>query len=64
MTRALGPKIRELWQEDLFTTIHMGSSRYFLPNELETPGLPAEQRAVDPARIPAGAERVRRVRVA
>jgi hypothetical protein len=30
----MSKQIATLWWSDLFTTIHMGSSRYFLPNEL------------------------------
>jgi len=36
---SIGDKIDNLRREDLFTTIHMGSSRYFLPNEIEPSGL-------------------------
>jgi hypothetical protein len=32
---SVGDRIDHLQREDLFTTIHMGSSRYFLPNEIE-----------------------------
>ena len=31
---SIGPRIESLRWVDLFTTIHMGSSRYFVPNEL------------------------------
>ena len=33
---SIGKKIKTLKWVELFTTIHMGSSRYFIPNELET----------------------------
>lgn len=34
---AAGDDVATLRREDVFTTIHMGSSRYFVPNELNTP---------------------------
>jgi len=46
---SIGDKIDNLRREDLFTTIHMGSSRYFLPNEIEPSGsaVPKTARSID-----------------
>ena len=57
--------LRSLRQDDAFTTIHMGSSRYFVPHELapsEAP-LSPDQRAVDPKRLDAGVQRRRCLRI-
>ena len=36
----IGDQLESLEWRDLFTTIHMGSSRYFIPNELNRPEIP------------------------
>ena len=55
-----GAEIENLRREATFTTIHMGSSRYFIANELaETP--PADR--VDPKAITSGVELERTVAV-
>jgi len=55
--------VRELWQEDFLTTIHMGSSRYFVPHELVGPPASEIERRVDPAQLGAGVERARQLRI-
>jgi hypothetical protein len=59
-----GPRLRYLrWGEE-FTTIHMGSSRYFILGALEvSPGLAAVEGEVDLSRMAAGVRRSRAVRV-
>jgi hypothetical protein len=42
----------------------MGSSRYFVPNELVGAPAPDAERRVDPSRLKAGAVRSRRLRIA
>jgi hypothetical protein len=42
-----------LQRGEIFTTIHMGSAQYFIPNELE-PSLGETDDRIDPAQIPAG----------
>ena len=57
-------KVVELRWEPVFTTIHMGSSRYFIPNELEVsfPQAASDQaHAVDPRRVRAGVRLERNV---
>ena len=55
-----GADIEELRREATFTTIHMGSSRYFIANELaDSP--PADR--VDPAAVVHGVELERTVTV-
>jgi len=55
--------VRELHCEQNFTTIHMGSSRYFVPNEL--PDIPEDEYwdPVDVSRLREGVERTLRVRL-
>jgi hypothetical protein len=53
-----GARLLELRRDANFTTIHMGSSRYFVPNELADVG-PAE--AIDPAHVVTGVTRDRTV---
>lgn len=61
----LGERIDELVRGDAFTTIHMGSSRYFVPHELEPARVePAEFLDPVPAdRLAAGVTRSARVRL-
>lgn len=53
ITADAGVKVEELRWEPVFTTIHMGSSRYFIPNELQ--GAPeavsSQSQRIDPARL-------------
>ncbi len=53
--------VAELVCADNFTTIHMGSSRYFVPNELEEFADAEFDAPVEPARLKDGLERRRRV---
>lgn len=56
-----GARVESLAREAIFTTIHMGSSRYFIANELQlTPG-PDERRTIKPEAIVAGVTDVRTV---
>jgi len=55
-----GASLTELRREGRFTTIHMGSSRYFILNELS----PSPGEAVDPAAVVAGVTVDRTARVA
>lgn len=57
--------VEELCQDDVFTTIHMGSSRYFLPQELLASGAPLgpEERRVDPSALADGVLRRRALRL-
>lgn len=56
-------RVTELRDDVPHTTIHMGSSRYFVPHELEThPKLDGSD-AIDPTRLGAGLTRTRRVRL-
>jgi len=61
----LGDRIERLEQIDTFVTIHMGSSRYFVPHQLDVAaGVEAEARApVDPAALAEGVTRERVVRL-
>lgn len=59
---SLGPEIKELKWASVFTTIHMGSSRYFIPNELELAD-ETNSVAVDPTALAAGVELERNVSV-
>ncbi|MCA9548891.1 MAG: hypothetical protein KC933_02575 [Myxococcales bacterium] len=57
-------KVVELRWEPVFTTIHMGSSRYFVPNELEVAfpeSASDEAHALDPRRVAAGVRLERNV---
>jgi hypothetical protein len=57
-------KVVELRWEPVFTTIHMGSSRYFVPNELEVAFPEAASdaaHAVDPRRVMSGVRLERNV---
>ncbi|MDY6989589.1 MAG: hypothetical protein SWQ30_16200 [Thermodesulfobacteriota bacterium] len=60
----IGDKIDHLRREDLFTTIHMGSSRYFLPNEIISPLLSDEavERNLDLSSLNQGVNLKRKVR--
>jgi hypothetical protein len=53
--------VAELEQEDFFTTIHMGSSRYFVPHEMRLPV--ASLDPLVPAELPEGVVRKRTIRV-
>jgi hypothetical protein len=58
----LGPQIETLSQEEIFTTIHMGSSRYFVPAELAAPAkAPESGWNVDVSALESGVERIRRL---
>ena len=46
-----------------FTTIHMGSSRYFINNALDPMPRPADAGEIDPRRIPSGTQLIRHVPV-
>ncbi len=48
---------------DIFTTIHMGSSRYFVPNELVAPPSDDYHQPVPIAELRAGVERLTRVTI-
>ena len=54
--------VEQLERGDNFTTIHMGSSRYFVPHELSAPfsGTPE---SIAPAELPGGVTRTRRLTV-
>jgi len=56
-----GAPVAELEQGAFFTTIHMGSSRYFVPHELQLAGQSLE--AVAPGELRAGVVRKRTIRV-
>lgn len=47
-------RIESLTWQELFTTIHMGSSRYFIPNELTAVQTNRYQRDVDPTTLEEG----------
>jgi hypothetical protein len=49
-------RVRELQWVDTFTTIHMGSSRYFVPNDLNAPAADAggDTASLDPTRLADG----------
>lgn len=54
LTAEGGVKVTELRWEPVFTTIHMGSSRYFIPNELEVSkalDATAPAQPIDPSRL-------------
>lgn len=57
---ALSDSLDELVHAERFTTIHMGSSRYFVPHELSDTGHPCEER-VDLASLHSGILRRRRI---
>ncbi len=59
----LGDQIEELVPGDVFTTIHMGSSRYFIPNELQGASQNHNEHAapIDLAQLQAGCKRSIRV---
>lgn len=61
-----GRRLKTLERRALFTTIHMGSSRYFVLNDLAAARPPAAAEAeawsIDPARVSEGADRVRTLR--
>ncbi len=54
ITAGASVKVKELRWEPVFTTIHMGSSRYFIPNELQVT-LPEDpnrsSQSIDPSRL-------------
>lgn len=52
--------VEHLERGENFTTIHMGSSRYFVPHELTSP-LPGSTDPIAPADLAAGATRTRRI---
>ena len=55
-----GSRVAELRWGEIFTTIHMGSSRYFISNELNPTGLsPTED--PNPSEIPSGLTRERKI---
>ena len=56
-----GLMIRDLAEMETFTTIHMGSARYFVPGELACAREPEGLGAVDPSTLDGGATRTRRV---
>ena len=56
-----GKEIRELEPADNFTTIHMGSSRYFVPHELTEVTSDGFWQPVSPSDLEAGVERTLRV---
>jgi hypothetical protein len=60
-----GEQIERLAQQDVFTTIHMGSSRYFVPNQLGTADWSESDaaRSVDVRQLATGVERRRSVRL-
>ena len=58
-----GERIASLRWCELFTTIHMGSSRYFIPNELEMIDIEGGwERTISPQELVAGVELQREVR--
>ena len=59
-----GALVASLGMGEVFTTIHMGSSQYFIPNELEQSVYESEAGAIDPARIAGGVTLNRRIAVA
>lgn len=50
ITRNGGPSVQTLWWEPTFTTIHMGSSRYFVDSDLQS----ATALQLDPNQLDAG----------
>jgi len=54
----IGEQLESLEWRELFTTIHMGSSRYFIPNELNQPAISETTRsqAIDITQLKEGAE--------
>ena len=59
-----GALVASLGMGEVFTTIHMGSSQYFIPNELEESVYGSEGGAIDPARIVTGVTLNRKIAVA
>jgi hypothetical protein len=61
----LGDRVSRLVHGESFTTIHMGSSRYFVPNELIgcLPGQADFNAPIDPAALAGGVTRSVRVRL-
>ena len=57
-----GDQVETLHRGEVFTTIHMGSSQYFIPNELEVN--PGEDAPIDPRSLAAGVTLERNVVVA
>ena len=57
-----GDQVESLHRGEVFTTIHMGSSQYFIPNELEVN--PGEDAPIDPRSLAAGVTLERNVVVA
>jgi hypothetical protein len=57
---SVGRQIDTLIWADVFTTIHMGSSRYFLPNELGGGSSPHLEQ-LDPSRLESGITIERRI---
>lgn len=55
----IGPQIAELRWQDVFTTIHMGSSRYFVPHELIDTAPAGATEPIDPNRLSTGVTRER-----
>jgi len=60
---SLGSQLAELARGDRFTTIHMGSSRYFVPNELSLGPTSSEYANVPTDELELGAEFSREVRL-
>ena len=58
-----GALVETLRRGDVFTTIHMGSSQYFIPNELEECAA-GEDALIDPARIAQGVTLDRKIELA
>jgi hypothetical protein len=57
-----GARAASLQRGEVFTTIHMGSSQYFIPNELE-PRLGEPEERIDVAQITAGVKLTRAVAI-
>lgn len=55
-------RVERLERGEIFTTIHMGSSRYFVPHELTLPSS-GEAESIAPAELVDGATRIRRIAV-
>jgi hypothetical protein len=64
LSGADGTRVKELRWGEIFTAIHMGSSRYFIANELQPTGVTngdGEARPIDPRQIAGGLELKRTV---
>lgn len=61
-----GSRLAELYAGDFFTTIHMGSARYFIPQELADAGITVDGRwpRIDVERLASGVERRSSVEIA